>query len=241
MSYNLKDLTADAAAAARVVRAVQPDVLCLQEVPRRLTTEFRLPAFARACGLYWGGGRLGTGGTAILSALRVRVHTASKGRLAVRFPDRTRGYAALHVSLPGGTPITVLSVHLSLRADERERHAEAILAGLGERAIVAGDLNEGSDGAAYGRFVARFVVASGEQPTFPSDHPRSVLDVIFASAGLTTVPASDLEVAALDHDDLVAGSDHRPVWVDVSTGAASGTLATDPSTGSIGASTSLGA
>ena len=33
-SYNVRDLKDDVDAAARVVRAIDPDVLCLQEVPR---------------------------------------------------------------------------------------------------------------------------------------------------------------------------------------------------------------
>ena len=84
--------------------AVGPDVLCLQEVPRRLTTELRLPPFARACRLLWNRGRLGTGGTAVLTAPRVVVHDVLRGRLRVRFPDRTRGYAAATVSLGGRRP-----------------------------------------------------------------------------------------------------------------------------------------
>ena len=215
MSYNVQDFTADHAAAARVVRAVRPDVLCLQEVPRRLTTEFRLPAFARACALYWAGGRLGTGGTAVLTALRVRVHGTSRRRLAVRFPDRTRGYAAVDVSLPGWLPITVLSVHLSLGTEERQRHVEAILAGLRQRVVVAGDINEGTEGPAHRRLAGRLVLASGTQPTFPADSPRSALDVIFASADLATLSASELDLADLDVEDLTAASDHRPVWIDV--------------------------
>ena len=45
-SYNLKDLTLDRAAAARVIRAIDPDVLCLQEVPRRLGASWRVSALA---------------------------------------------------------------------------------------------------------------------------------------------------------------------------------------------------
>ncbi|GAA6525747.1 hypothetical protein IDVR_15420 [Intrasporangium sp. DVR] len=215
MSYNVQDFTADGAAAVRVVRAVQPDVLCLQEVPRRLTTEFRLPAFARACGLYWSGGRLGTGGTAVLTTLRLRVHATTARRLRVRFPDRTRGFASVLVSRPGHAPVTVVSVHLGLRADERIQHADVILEGPLQRTLVAGDLNEAADGQAYARFAARFGLASNGQPTFPSDRPHAALDVIFASADLRTRSASAAERAGLDVEDLAAASDHRPIWVDV--------------------------
>ena len=40
-SYNLKDFTLDRHAAARVIRCIDPDVLCLQEVPRRLFSTWR--------------------------------------------------------------------------------------------------------------------------------------------------------------------------------------------------------
>jgi endonuclease/exonuclease/phosphatase family metal-dependent hydrolase len=109
----------------------------------------------------------------------------------------------------------VLSVHLSLQAPERERHTELILSGRAERTVVAGDLNEGKDGRAHARFAALFALASGRQPTFPSDHPRAVLDVIFASADLTTLPASEADLSRLDAADLAGASDHRPVWIDV--------------------------
>jgi endonuclease/exonuclease/phosphatase family metal-dependent hydrolase len=211
-TYNVRDFLDDRAAAARVVRAIDPDVLCLQEVPRRLTTEVRLPAFARECGLYWAGRRRGTGGTAILTALRVSVHAASAHRLGVRFPDRTRGYAGLDVSLPGTDPVTVVSVHLGLRAQERERHADAILGRIGRRAIVAGDLNEGDDGPAYARLAARLRVVSAARPTFPAHHPSRVLDVVLAGSDLEVLAGAE---GGPDVEDLVAASDHRPVWVDV--------------------------
>lgn len=212
-SYNVRDLLDDRAAAARVVRAIQPDVLCLQEVPRRLTTELSLPAFARACGLYWAGGRRGTGGTAILTDLRVHTHRTMTGRLPVRFPDRTRGYAAHLVSLPGSVPLWVASVHLGLRAGERDRHLAQLLASLPAPAVVAGDLNEGPTGRAWGRLAATYRKVSGDHPTFPAAHPTAVLDVIFASPGVTVEPP-DGAVHPL-HEDLVAASDHRPCWVDL--------------------------
>ncbi|WP_043415816.1 endonuclease/exonuclease/phosphatase family protein [Terrabacter tumescens] len=225
MSYNVHDLLDDSAAAARVVRAVDPDVLCLQEVPRRLTTELRLPRFARECRLLWRGGRLGTGGTAVLTAPRVVVHDGWRGRLPVRFPDRTRGYAAASVSLGGdgsGTPeLTVVSVHLGLKAPERLRHAALVLEGLGDRAVVAGDLNEGPGGTAYDLIAARLPLASAGTPTFPARRPAVALDAIFAGRDLRVVPPDDGRDGpdgrgdGVDEHDLVAGSDHRPVWVDL--------------------------
>lgn len=216
MSYNVHDLLDDRAAAARVVRAVAPDVLCLQEVPRRLTTELRLPPFARDCRLLWSGDRRGTGGTAVLTAPRVVVHDVSRGRLRVRFPDRTRGYAAATVSLPGAgprsRPVTVVSVHLGLRAQQRREHARTVLDRVGDRAVVAGDLNEGPGGAAYDLIAARHPLASPSLPTYPADRPTVALDAIFAGRDLEVVGTPDVGVDTLD---LAAASDHRPVWVDL--------------------------
>jgi endonuclease/exonuclease/phosphatase family metal-dependent hydrolase len=222
MSWNLHDLRDDRAAAVRVIRAVDPDVLCLQEVPRRLTTELRVPPFARACRMVWHRRRLGTGGTTVLTAPRVVVHDVVGRRLPVRFPDRTRGYAAATVSLPGdgssAAPVTVASIHLGLRPGERSRHVAAVLAGLaqqpgsGERAVVAGDLNEGPGGTAYDLLASRYPVASAGEPTFPADQPTSALDAVFAAGCLRAVPSLPV---AVDERDLRSASDHRPVWVDL--------------------------
>ena len=54
-SYNTRDFLDDHHLAARVVRAVDPDVLCLQEVPRRLFGGWRVARFAAACGLQLAG------------------------------------------------------------------------------------------------------------------------------------------------------------------------------------------
>lgn len=213
-TYNVRDLLDDREAAARVVRAVQPDVLCLQEVPRRLTTELSLPAFARATGLFWSGGRRGTGGTAVLTGLRLQAHATSGGRLPVRFPDRTRGYAAVVVSLPGSARVVVASIHLGLRAAERQQHVAQVLAALPDPAVIAGDLNEGPDGAVHRQLAARLRRVSDDRPTYPAGRPTSALDVIFASQALSVAPLQPVPAHPL-HEDLVAGSDHRPAWVDL--------------------------
>jgi len=134
-SYNVRDLKDDVDAAARVVRAIEPDVLCLQEVPRHPFSGHRVAELARRCGLMWSGGHRGSGGTTILTALRVDVRGARHEGLPVGRRQRERGYAVATVALPGGAMLDVVSVHLSLDADERARHAGdlqfwGILAGL---------------------------------------------------------------------------------------------------------------
>ena len=114
-TYNTRDFLDDHHLAARVVRAVDPDVLCLQEVPRRAFAGWRVARFARACGLRWPGRHRGSGGTTVFTSDRVRVVDCGHHHLPVRWPDRTRGFAVVRVAVPGGE-LTAVSVHLSLKA-----------------------------------------------------------------------------------------------------------------------------
>lgn len=213
-SYNLKDFTLDRHAAARVVRAIDPDVLCLQEVPRRLLSPWRVSDFAAECGLFWSGRHRGSGGTTIFTSLRVQVSESRHHRLRVAALQRTRGYAVIRVGPAGHQPLVVASVHLSLDAEERERHAAQILRTVagGGPVLLAGDLNEGETGKAWRLFASPLRLISPTVPTYPAKAPRKVLDVIFASPDLTVLPHRDV---ALEAADLLAASDHRPTWVDV--------------------------
>jgi endonuclease/exonuclease/phosphatase family metal-dependent hydrolase len=213
-SYNLRDFKDDPAAAARVIRALDPDVLCLQEVPRRLFSSFRVAAFAARCGMYWSGRHRGSGGTTIFTSLRVQVAESRHHRLRVARLQRTRGYAVIRVAPPGHRPIVVASVHLSLDAAERERHAGQILRTLsaGGPVVLCGDLNEGETGRAWQLFASPMRLVSPTAPTFPARNPRRLLDVVFASPDLGVLPHPSVE---LEEADLVAATDHRPVWVDL--------------------------
>ena len=78
--------------------------------------------------------------------------------------------------------------------------------------LLAGDLNEGETGRAWRLFAAPLRLVSPTAPTYPAPAPRRLLDVVFASPDLAVLPHASV---ALDEADLVAASDHRPVWVDV--------------------------
>ncbi len=219
-SYNTRDFLDDHTLAARVVRAIDPDVLCLQEVPRRLLAGVRVARFARACSMTWPGGHRGSGGTTILVSGRVRVERVQHHRLPVRWPDRTRGYAVAEVVAPGAGAVVVVSVHLGLRPDERVSHTTRLLEGLaGEAAhlVVAGDLNEDEGGAAFAALVAggSLRAVSPRWPTYPARSPRRRLDVVLASPGLRVLPHREVLVPAAA---LAAASDHLPTWVDLAAG-----------------------
>lgn len=214
-SYNTRDFLDDRAAAARIIRAIDPDVLCLQEVPRRLLAPQRVAAFAAECGLTWSGHHRGSGGTTIFTSLRVNVVESRHFRLRVALAQRTRGFAVARVAVPGREPIAVASVHLSLKPAERAAHARQILRTIGATdAIVCGDLNEQADGAAWKLIATPLRLISPARPTYPAKAPRRLLDVIFASPGIRELPPTEI---ALDPGDVLAASDHRPVWVDIRT------------------------
>ena len=223
-AYNLRGMRDDRAAAARVVRAIAPDVLCLQEVPRHFLFGHRVADFAVACGLYWTGGSRGSGGTTIMTSLRVETLATSHERLAVRSLDQQRGFAWQVLRRPGGPTVGVASLHLSLRAAERRTHVADVLARLPQDLplVVAGDVNEPPTGRAWKALAARLPVVSADAFTFPSSRPRARIDGIFADPALTVVAgegAADRSAVVLDEGDLRAATDHRPIWVDLDLGA----------------------
>lgn len=114
-----------------------------------------------------------------------------------------------------GFRLTVAAVHLGLSYRERLRHAKELtdlLAGAGDLVIVGGDLNDDAGPAAMwiaGRLWDAFA-AAGKGPgfTFPSGDPTARIDYIFVSEGIR------VERAWVGED--AEGSDHRPVFADVS-------------------------
>lgn len=238
-SYNVRDLRDDPAAAARVVRAIDPDVLCLQEVPRHPFSGHRVADFAQRCGLFFAGGHRGSGGTTVLTRLALDVHEARHVGLPVPRLQRQRGYAVARVAWPGHLPLTVASIHLGLDAAERERHVAQLLeeVGAAESLVVAGDLNELSTGRAWAALAGRLPRVTGEEPTFSARHPRMCIDAVFATVPVAagTGPGdgsggdtrgssgggpgnSGRGTVVLSTADLVAASDHLPVWVDLDVG-----------------------
>lgn len=220
-SYNTRGFRDDRAAAARVVRAIDPDVLCLQEAPRWLLAATRIRSFAAECGMRWVGSHRGSGGTTILVGDRIVLDRVRHQRLPVAVLQPPRGFALARVIPPSGAPLLVASVHLSLHAGERHAHSRRLLSALVDpdssvaepvRAVVAGDLNEFESGLAWRLLASRLPLVSPTVPTFPARRPRAMIDVVFATPDLRVVPTDPVP---LDEDDIVAASDHRPVWVDL--------------------------
>jgi endonuclease/exonuclease/phosphatase family metal-dependent hydrolase len=225
MTYNLKGLRLDGAAAARVVRDADPDVVGVQEPPRGPLGRWRLRRFARDAGLRVVVGHGGARTTALLVASRaVRVEGARAVRLPWFGPRERRAWTRRGYALATVDGVRVVSVHLSLDPLERARHLTRILAEVEATpgpCVVVGDLNEQPGGETWRRLGELLRDAHvepvhrpfGDAPaeparTFSAVRPRRRIDAVLASPGLVPrgawVPEDAAARRASDHLPIVA-------------------------------------
>jgi endonuclease/exonuclease/phosphatase family metal-dependent hydrolase len=217
LSYNVHGLRDDRAALAGLVRDLAPDVVVVQEAPRRFRWRHRCAALADDFGMVVAAGGLPSLGNLLLTTLRVRVHDTWCLRYPLTPGRHLRGAAFARCSVRGAG-FTVSGSHLATDPAERPDQAarwKAALSELDGPLIAAADLNEGPGGGAW-RTVADGLIdaagssGSGERATFPATLPRSRLDGLFVSA--------DIEVSRYDvieTDQARKASDHLPVLVDL--------------------------
>ena len=220
MTYNIRSLRDDAAAVARVIRAAEPDVVCIQEAPRFLFWRAKCAALARAAGMVIAGGGRDAGANLLLVAPDVDVVRTT----SVLFtPDRGlhRRGAVLAVLAPGGQRVGVAGTHLDGVEEPRLRHIGELheqadrLLPSGVPVLVAGDFNDqpGSPSwrALESRGVDAFAVAGvGNGMSSTPLRPTRRIDAVFVGAG-----AAVRRSEAVDSPDVRVASDHRPVIVDV--------------------------
>lgn len=233
LTYNIKSLNLDWAAARRVVVGVAPDVVLVQETPRWLTGPARMARFARECGLVViAGGWRGRGSAILLRPELVgRVVAAQsvafESRLA-RFHSgwpTARGYTMVRLAPPVHTgcqadvpvvnTLTLVSVHFSADPAARARHVgvyRELVAREAPALVMGGDLNENPHGPSIAALIPPLRHADPQQgPTSPVAAPRTRLDAFLVGEVVDVGPAEVLQGA-----DVVVGSDHRPVLISVS-------------------------
>lgn len=228
VSWNIRDLTGDVQAVQAVLRLVAPDVVCLQEAPRRPGSALRIAALARATGLRHIAGGRGTGGTALLVAPQVAVDEVRPLALPVaHWYTRTRGavIARLRASsrastTPGSVEgLALACVHLPLHPADRLDHAHRVRAELMDRAVgadtivVAGDFNEPPGSPAWQAF-SQLVSdpAPDAAATFPARSPGGRIDAVLVGGSL---PVSDYGDGGVPERLVHRASDHWPVVVDL--------------------------
>jgi endonuclease/exonuclease/phosphatase family metal-dependent hydrolase len=221
LSYNIHSSKDDLDALARLVRDIAPDVMMIQEAPRRFRWRQKCADLARSFDLVVAGGGLPALGNLILTNLRVRARES----WAVPYPltpgRHMRGAQFVRCTV-GRTGFLAVGSHLSTDANERPAQATLLkkyLAEADEPVLFGGDLNENSGGAAWRMLADGLVdaaVAAGAEDrlTFPAAAPRDRIDVVLVDPRWT-VERYELVSSPL----ALAASDHLPLVVDLAIAA----------------------
>jgi endonuclease/exonuclease/phosphatase family metal-dependent hydrolase len=196
-----------------VLRAVAPEVLLVNESPKRPLLAGRdCRRLAAKGGMRYVVGGRSAGSNMVAVATGVGVKSSSAVVLPQPFGQPRRGIASaqLHVE---GRLLGVVSCHLSL--DPQRRRVEVarvveVARSLRGPVVVAGDLNERPDGPSWTALRAAGFVDVGDRSwrTFPSDLPEKRLDALLVRGEARVLSHGD---PGVDPDLLARASDHRPV------------------------------
>src|SRR5438876_7175551 len=151
VSYNVHGLRGDQRALAEVVRELAPDVLVVQEAPRRLRWRTRNAHLAHAFHLVYVTGGAPSLGNVIFTDLAVRPYDTWELRYPLTPGRHMRGAAFVRCTT-GTAPFVVVGSHLATDAEERPGQAQLLkkaLTDLDAPVIFAGDVNETSGGGAW--------------------------------------------------------------------------------------------
>lgn len=214
LSYNVRGLRDDRAALHRCVRAMEPDVVFVQEAPRRLRWRTRCADLARACGLFVGAG----GGPAVGNLLMVSQRVRVRRTWSLRFP-LTPGRHLRGAAFAGCEVLdrrfVLVGAHLSTDPVERTDQARRLtgaLRGLPDPVLLGADLNEPPGGEAWSLLSGAGLsdTALNASGTYPAGEPRARIDGLLV--------ASDCRIRGYevpDTPDVRSASDHRPVFAEV--------------------------
>ena len=220
LSYNVRSLRDDRAALVRVIRACDPDVVCIQESPRYWKPLKQAARLAHRTGtvILSGGGRVAAG-PLLLGRLRVDVLETRDRLLPKTRGLHARGFATALLRIGGSAPFAVTSCHLSLDPAERLRQFAMLpdQFGPGEHGVIAGDLNEHPDGPGWRRLAERYQDAHATAPwggtwTSVPRNPHQRIDAVFATPGIEVLACGVPHgLPGVDPADLIAATDHLPV------------------------------
>ena len=201
----------------RAVSALAPDIVCYQEVHRRLpwsgwgdqarqlgrATAMRIE-FLPTIPLPWGGYGIAVGS---------RLPIASVSSVYLPGGRERRGLLRVDVNSGSGV-LRVCCTHLGLSEDERVRQIDAIAAEVNASphdVALMGDFNERAGGEAVKRLLdvcaLRDAGSGSDLPTYPSDKPDARIDFAFCSPGLSVRSVSVVETLASDHLPVVVDMD----------------------------------
>ena len=212
VSYNVHGLRDDRAALAGLIRDLAPDVLVVQEAPRRFRWRQKCATFAAETGLVVAAGGLPSLGNLLLVSLRVAIRRTWCLRYPLTPGRHLRGAVFAEGAVRGAT-FTVSGSHLATDPAERPSQAaywKAELDRVGGPMIVAADLNEGPGGGAWRTVEDGLVGSADEAPTFPAGVPSRRIDGLFVTPDVTIERYEIIET-----EQARAASDHLPVVADL--------------------------
>ena len=212
LSYNVHGLKDDRAALTGLVRELAPDVVIVQEAPRRFRWRHKCAALADDFGMVVAAGGLPSLGNLLLVSLRVRVHETWCVRYPLTPGRHLRGAAFARGSVRGAT-FTVSGSHLATDPVERPSQAarwKAEIAGVEGPVIAGGDLNEGPDGGAWRAVADGLVTSPAAALTFPATLPRRQIDAVFVTPDIAVERYEVIET-----DQARRASDHLPILADL--------------------------
>jgi endonuclease/exonuclease/phosphatase family metal-dependent hydrolase len=212
LSYNVHGLRDDRAALIGLIRDIDPDVVVVQEAPRRFRWRHKCAALADDVGMVVAAGGLPALGNLILVTLRVKVHETWCLRYPLTPGRHLRGAAFARCSVKDAR-FTVSGSHLATDPVERPAQAarwKSALAAVDGPLVAAGDLNEGPGGGAWRTVADGFAAPGTAALTYPATLPRHRLDAVFVSPDITI---ETYEV--IDTDQARRASDHLPVLAEL--------------------------
>ncbi len=224
LSYNIRSLRDDRTAVVRVVRAVDPDLVCIQESPRFWLPRQQAAWLARSTGLFVLSGGPSASGPLLLGRLRA-VPVSVHDLLLPRTPGlHQRGFATTLLRIGGAAPFSVTSCHLSLNAEERLAQCGMLLDHLdGLRAVgarysaVGGDFNEYPGDPGWALLADRLqdgwaTAPWGSEFTSVPDNPYQRIDAVFATPGVEVLACGVPDrLRGVRAKDLQAATDHLPL------------------------------
>ncbi len=220
LTYNVHGLRDDRRALASVVREAAPDIVIVQEAPRRFRWRTKCAALAHSWGMVYAAGGLPALGNLIVTTQRVRVHHTWCLRYPLTPGRHLRGAAFARCSITGSDghdlSFVVAGTHLATDDVERPRQARAFtdaVRSIADPVVVGLDANETPGGPSWtmvadGRTDAADACGD-DRPTFPAARPSRRLDAVFVDPRWT-ITAYEV----ITTESAVAASDHLPVLVE---------------------------
>lgn len=210
---------------AAVIKAVDPDLVALQEVDvvvRRSGKVHQAQKLGELTGLkvhygptqHYEGGLYGNAVLTKLPVTDVLIHPLPYTEATPQLTTYPRAFIAVTFEGPGGKPMRFVSTHFQHNVEE-DRVAEAqavneLLAAKGDTlpTILAGDINAVPDSEPMKVLLSKWTNAIDAEaaPTVPSKDPKSRIDYIFYRQG---DPFEVVETRVIAEE---MASDHRPVF-----------------------------